>query len=286
MKEYQGLEAGSIDWGGRGPAVVIVHSAGLSAGVYEPFAQRLKPDFHLFGLDLPGHGQVKAPYPAAGLRNWGLFYDGLEKFLDNLGQPAIIIGHSMGGTIGLVVAARRPDLATALVLIEPGVMPAFWRPWVWMVQKLGLAMHVPFVTRAVNRKKHWPDASAAAESIRGKGPFKAWRDDFIDAYLAHGFETGETGETSLVCDPLWEGRCLAMAPTDVWRHVPRVKASTMVLYGARSTTFLPSVAKKFRTCLPEVDIRKFDAGHYIPMEKPGECADAVLDFLKAAGTRP
>lgn len=113
---------------------VVIHSAGLSAGVYEPFYCLLEPGLRPLGLDLPGHGQT-LPFPASALKSWDIFYDSLERYLERLDGPAVIIGHSMGGTVGLVAATRRPELVAALVLIEPGVMPPCWRPGVWLVQK-------------------------------------------------------------------------------------------------------------------------------------------------------
>ena len=191
------------------------------------------------------------------------------------------IGHSMGGTASLVAAARRPDLFSTLILIEPGTMPPFWRPWVWLVQKLGLAMKTPYVKRAINRQSQWPDVRSAADYFSGRSPFKHWRQDFIQAYLEYGLIADENdGSVRLACDPKWEGRCLATAPTDIWQYVSRIKAPTLILYGTRSTTFLPSVVRKFRECLPTAEIRPFeDTGHFIPMERPDECAAVIIDFL-------
>ena len=273
-----------IDWGGDGPLVHISHATGLAAGVYTPFAERLNSHVHPMGLDLPGHGQSGIPPGSAKFKTWDIFYDCLETCFQGFDSPVAAIGHSMGGTASLVVAARRPDLVSALILIEPGLIPPAWRPWVWLVQKLGLAMQVPFVTRATKRKSRWPNAEAVAEDIVGKGPFKSWRPEFVQAYLAHAMVTHETGEVRPACDPMWEGRCLAMAPTDIWRYVPQVKAPTLLLYGTRSTTFLPAVVRKFQACLPDAEIRAFDnSGHFIPMEHPQECSNMIVDFLKNRG---
>ncbi|MBU2549136.1 MAG: alpha/beta hydrolase [Proteobacteria bacterium] len=278
MTQYSQL----TDWGGTGPLVHIAHAIGLSAGVYTPFAEKLKPYVHPVGLDLCGHGKSRIPQASLKLKSWDIFYDQLEDFFHGLGRPVIAIGHSMGGTVSLVVAARRPDLVSALILIDPGVMPPAWRPWVWLAQHLGLAMHAPFVVRAAKRRSHWPDARTASEDIIGKGPFKPWRHEFVQAYLSHGtIVNDKTGDVQLACNPIWEGRCLAMAPTNIWRYVPLVKAPTLILYGKRSTTFLPSVVRGFQASLPDAEIRPFDdTGHFIPMERPEECSNAIIDFLR------
>ncbi|SFR30153.1 hypothetical protein SAMN04488564_1302 [Lentzea waywayandensis] len=43
--------------------------------------------------------------------------DALERLVEAAGQPAIIIGHSRGGQIGRVLAARRPDLTRGLITL-------------------------------------------------------------------------------------------------------------------------------------------------------------------------
>ncbi|MBI4965247.1 MAG: alpha/beta hydrolase [Desulfomonile tiedjei] len=269
-----------FDWGGDGPLLHIAHATGLGAGVYSTLAERLARRLHAVGLDFRGHGRTEAPADPPKLNRWAVFYDDLEAFLEHLGAPVVALGHSLGGTASLVVAARRPDLVTALILIEPGIMPPFWRPWVYLVQKSGLSRYVPFVTRASKRKSTWPDKQAAREDLRGKGPFRKWGDEFLDAYVEECMEETEQGSVKLSCDPAWEGRCLATAPVDIWRFVPRVRMPTLLLYGAQSTTFLPAVVKRFRAQVPHAIIKEFEqTGHFVPMERPDLSADAILQFL-------
>ena len=286
MKEIDGVREDTedgfhfIDWGGEGPVAHIAHATGLAAGVYEPLARQLTSNLKVHAMDIRGHGRSTATAEPASLAGWEILYKDMERFFERLARPVVAIGHSMGGTISMVVAARRPDLVSALVLIEPGVMSPAWRPWVYLVQKLGLAMHVPFVTRVTKRKRTWPDLETIRADLYGKGPFRRWRDEFFQAYLEYGIKELPTGGVTLACDPQWEGRCLAMAPTDIWKYVPRISVPTLVIYGTESTTFLPAVIRRFQNQLPGVSIEPFNgAGHFIPMENPQKCADAILSFL-------
>ena len=77
---------------------------------------------------------------------------------------------------------------------------------------------------------------------------------------------------------------MAMAPYNVWRYVPRLKVSTLVLYGILTTTFLPSVVKRFRVRVPQAVIKGFDEiGHFVPMERPNKTAEVILHFLHEKG---
>jgi len=270
-----------IDWGGEGPLLHIAHATGLGAGVYSNLAEQLTAHSRVIGLDLRGHGRSQAVAEPAKLQRWNVFYDDLELFLEHLGGPVVALGHSLGGTASLVVAARRPDLVSALILIEPGIMPPAWRPWVFLAQKTGLSNYVPFVTRASKRKCMWPNKQAAWDDLHGKGPFRKWGDEFLDAYIDECMHETEHGSVTLSCHPAWEGRCLATAPTDIWRFVPRVRMPTLLLYGAQSTTFLPAVVNRFRAQAPHAIIKEFEqTGHFVPMERPDHTAEAVLQFLR------
>ncbi len=270
-----------IAWEGSGTLTHIAHATGLCAGVYSPMAEHLREYLNIVGLDFRGHGRSEVPANARGLKNWEIFYDDLERFFEHLGRPCVAIGHSLGGTASLVVSARRPELISALIIIEPGVMAPSWRPWVYLVQKTGLSEHVPFVTKALKRKWIWPNKESAHADLYKKGPFRYWTDDFLDAYIEEGLKNDGMSSVRLTCNPAWEGRCLAMAPYDIWKYVPQLKIPTLVLYGKLSKTFLPSVVRRFRAYVPQAEIIGFEqTGHFVPMEIPEKSIEMILNFLR------
>jgi pimeloyl-ACP methyl ester carboxylesterase len=104
---------------GSGPARVYVHGLGAASTVY--FAHIAAHPALAGGrsllVDLPGFGVSDRPA--------GFGYtlddhaDALAAALDAAGTgPAEVIGHSMGGAVAIVLAARRPDLVARLVLAE------------------------------------------------------------------------------------------------------------------------------------------------------------------------
>ncbi len=150
-----------------------------------------------------------------------------------------------------------------------------------LAQKSGLSGYVPFVTRALKRKNSWKDTKSAYDYMHGKGPFRMWKNEFLTEYLNDGLKEAEPGTVQLSCDPAWEGRCLAMAPYDIWQYVGKVKIPTLVLYGNLSGTFLPSVVNKIRDFIPHAEIFEFKkTGHFVPMERPAETSQRILDFLQ------
>ena len=65
-------------------------------------------------LDLPGFGASPAPAEAGGARHYAEL---VEPAVSAIGDgPVLLVGHSFGGTVATVLAARRPDLVSGLVL--------------------------------------------------------------------------------------------------------------------------------------------------------------------------
>ena len=279
-KEFKG-DFKYINWSKSGSLLHVAHATGLCSGVYSEFSANFMKHYKVIGLDFRGHGKTKAPADPISLKNWEVFVHDLEAFFKHFNNPLIAVGHSMGGTISAVIAARYPGLVSKLILIEPGLMPPIWRPFVYLVQKAGLSMHVPFVTRATKRKCIWINKEEAIIDLVNKGPFKSWRKEILEDYVHEGTMISDNGLIKLRCSPIWEGRILTTAPCSIWREVSKIRCPTLVLYGSKSKTFLPSVAAKIKKLIPHAIITEMpNAGHFIPMEHPKESAEIVLRFIK------
>ena len=270
-----------IDWGGSGPVAHFAHATGLCAGTYTPLAERLSAHMNVLGMDDRGHGGTRALADPEKLTNWDIFVDDLERFVDNLAKPVIAMGHSRGATVSLLLAVKRPDLIRALVLIDPTILPFSWMWW-WYVFKLtGLTRLVPIVATAAGRKRVWPDRASILQAYQGKAVFQDWQDGFLEAYVRDGTEKTGDGTIRLSCDPSWESRCFAVCPHDIWRSILQLQKPALVVYGAKSDTFLASAAKRFKANVPRAVFRCFEkTGHFVPMERPTETVEAIVDFLE------
>jgi pimeloyl-ACP methyl ester carboxylesterase len=110
---------------GSGPAVVLLHCLGCDHTVWDAEVARLRARFTVVTVDLPGHGAAPAPeavdFDAIGAELARLIrIDGLA--------PAILIGHSMGGTLAAWTAAIDPEAVRALVIVDSDVGDASWKP--------------------------------------------------------------------------------------------------------------------------------------------------------------
>jgi pimeloyl-ACP methyl ester carboxylesterase len=269
-----------IDWGGNGPVSHFSHATGLCAGVYTPLAGKLKSRLKIFGMDDRGHGRTTAPANPKTLKNWNIFASDLENFFQTLNGPVIAMGHSRGATASLLLAVKRPDLISALILIDPTIMPYSWT-WGWALAKaVGLSRRIPIAAKAAKRKNGWPDREHVLTSYKKKTVFRSWTDGFLEAYVKDGTQKTEDGTIKLCCQPAWESRCFAVCPHDVWRYIPQLQQPTLILYGAESDTFFASAAERFKAEVPHVQLQRLEAtGHFVPMERPDETVQAIFSFL-------
>lgn len=122
-----GPDGARIRWveiSGAEPARVCVHGIGSQAAAYFTEAMSLPPlaGRRTLMMDMLGFGLSDRPA--------GFGYrledhaDALARALDSAGvREAEAIGHSMGGAVMIVLAGRRPDLISRLVVAEPPLDP-------------------------------------------------------------------------------------------------------------------------------------------------------------------
>jgi pimeloyl-ACP methyl ester carboxylesterase len=110
---------------GDGPPIVFVHGMGTSATTWERCMDLLADRFTVVAVDLLGHGDSPVPGdPQEYTRDRAL--GDLDDVLDDLGEPAVLVGHSLGGYLALAHAATRPSVARAIVVLNTG--PGFRDP--------------------------------------------------------------------------------------------------------------------------------------------------------------
>jgi pimeloyl-ACP methyl ester carboxylesterase len=115
LRQLSGLR-----WGTGDPQMVLVHGGAQNAHTYDTVALALERP--LIALDLPGHGHSDpSPYaPSAVSSHANDVARAIEQITTT---PLPLVGMSLGGLTSILVAARRPDLVSSLVLIDitPGV---------------------------------------------------------------------------------------------------------------------------------------------------------------------
>jgi pimeloyl-ACP methyl ester carboxylesterase len=111
-----GVRLHFLDFGGTGPAVILLHGQGNTAHIFRTFAPGLIDRYRVVALTRRGHGQSEAP--TDGYDPHTLAAD-IREAMDALRiERAVIIGHSMAGEEMTALAASSPQRVTALVYLD------------------------------------------------------------------------------------------------------------------------------------------------------------------------
>ena len=108
---------------GTAPTMLFLHGLTDSGAGWPGAVAHWGQRFAIVTLDQRGHGrsprftaEQRAGHPG------DVMVDDVLQLLEQLGDPAVLVGHSMGGAVALAAAVRRPELVRALVLEDPALL--------------------------------------------------------------------------------------------------------------------------------------------------------------------
>ena len=106
--EVAGCPIHYMRWGDPAkPGLILVHGGAAHAHWWAFLAPMLTRDYHVVALDLSGHGDSghRDAYPS------GTWPGEILAVAEHAGmrRPPVLVGHSMGGLVSIVTAARHGD---------------------------------------------------------------------------------------------------------------------------------------------------------------------------------
>jgi pimeloyl-ACP methyl ester carboxylesterase/predicted ester cyclase len=120
-----GLRLAYDDRGARPgrPTAVLVHGWCSGRADLRALGDALATTYRVIALDAPGHGDSELPSDPDVRLAIPAQADDLAALLDTLDvRDAVLIGHSSGGAVAVELAARRPDLAAAVVALDATIL--------------------------------------------------------------------------------------------------------------------------------------------------------------------
>jgi pimeloyl-ACP methyl ester carboxylesterase len=159
----------------------FTHGNSFPAGVYSRYLDGLRDNFDVRSTDMVGHDTA---FPVS--NGWPNLAAELIAKLERYPAPAILVGHSLGGILSMMVARQRPELVRCVVMLDSPVI-AGWRA---LVLRFAKSYHwfdnlSPAAT-ALRRRTVWPSVDAAHEHFIAKPMFAAWAPGVLSDYLEHG----------------------------------------------------------------------------------------------------
>ena len=106
QKRIQNMDINYIQYGNsKGKDIVLLHGWGQNIEMMKPLGNNLE-DYHITILDLPGFGNSSEPTNALTIESCAEI---VEEFLESLKiKNPILMGHSFGGRIAIILASRNP----------------------------------------------------------------------------------------------------------------------------------------------------------------------------------
>lgn len=111
-----------LDWGGDGPPLVTLHGMLTNAHVWDFFSLQLRERFHIYAVNLRGHGDSE--WASDGDYSRACMTADILALIDELDLESVrLVGHSLGGSVGALALAERPDRVKRLVMVDSTLLP-------------------------------------------------------------------------------------------------------------------------------------------------------------------
>jgi pimeloyl-ACP methyl ester carboxylesterase len=268
-----GVRLFTLDWGGDGAPIVLLHATGFLGRIYAPIASALTRIGHVYSYDQRGHGD-SSPAPD-GQYNWQLTMDDLAGFISAMEFRGVrAFGHSAGATALGSLACERPDLISRAVLVEPVIFESPTAP--------ELGWRNPFIAGTLKRRRVFDSVEAMFRNFDRKPPFDSWDKSILRDYCEFGTRRNAAGQRELKCKPEIEARYYETSRDfDGLGRIVRAEVPLLVLFGAKSDSLGITLSEKIASKLRQGRVVNVaDTGHFMPMEKPADTAGMALDFLR------
>ncbi len=257
----------SLDFGGSGREVVLLHGLAGHAGEWEDTARWLTDKYRVIAFDARGHGRSER-YPADVSRS--AYVEDACFLIEELAQPPVtLIGQSLGGQTALLLAAQRPDLVEALILADAGAggkgsMKAAEQAANDLGRSL-LRWPVPF-----------PDWNAAIAYFGGPSlAAEAWADGLVqdDQGLWPSFDVPVMIET-----------LRQAAFRSYWEEWRTIQCPTLVVRAGHGVIELNEM-QRMSDLLPQAEIVELpEAKHDLHLDQPEQWREVTLRFLGSTAT--
>ncbi len=224
-------------------------------------------------------------YPVT--NNWPHLVAQLHEFAQvqaiEAGEPAWLVGHSLGGFLSTLCAARHPEVARGVVLLDSPLLGG------WKATAVGAAKRVQLVgalspgATSHRRRERWPDLQAAFEHFRHKKAFAHWDEAVLRDYVQHGMRD-EAGERVLAFDRDVETAIYNTLPDNMDRVLRRhpLRCPAAFIGGTHSLE-IRQVGLALTERVTHGRIMMLEGSHLFPMEKPLATAAAIEASLRAMG---
>jgi 3-oxoadipate enol-lactonase len=238
----------------RGRLVLCVHGLSANCRSFDRFVPVLtEAGHHVVAMDLRGRG--RSDITPAGSYGWDSHVRDLLEIAERYGADSFdVVGHSMGGFIGMSLAAQNPQRCSRLVLIDAVGAPE-------PSALLSIAKSVSRLGRT------YPSALAVLSHMQAAGTIAPW-DAFWDSYF--GWEMESFDDTVRIRTDLAAVRedSAYGSLQNVYELWPRLRCPVLLVRASRpmapggGLVVSPADAERFASEARDATVVNVDADHY------------------------
>jgi pimeloyl-ACP methyl ester carboxylesterase len=253
---------------GDGAPVIMIHGIAASLHDWDDLIPELtKHGYASYALDLLGHGESPRLNSRAYRIDW-LFQHFVNWITSlQLMEPAVLIGHSLGGHLALEFARRFSARTRGLILVDP------------LYSRSQLP---PLLRRTYGR-------TGLSNLIVSRIPEWMFRVIVDVTSVAMGHSVGDTHalperiRAQTAQDYTRTAPGVYYVPNtvqDLSPHLSSISFPTLVVWGDHDQTLSPSSFTKMVGMMPRATGRSFRAGHVPHQSNAQEFNQIVLDFIR------
>lgn len=239
---------------GEGEPVLMVHGWGASIDLLQPLAQRLsRLGYRCFMLDLPGFGDSEEPPTAYTVSDFAAF---CLAYMDHHRLPAAhYFGHSLGGRIGLVLAANHGERIKTLALSNSAGIRI--KPPLHRRMRLNVYKFLRAGLQAAG-------ASSAAQLLREKYNRRYGSADYMAA------------------SPVMRQTLINVVNQDLLEFAARIRTPTILIWGDQDVETPLWMGRKLEDTIPDAALIVHEgAGHYAYLEFPAKTAGILQALFRS-----
>ncbi len=261
------------------PLLIFSHANSFAASTYGVLFNSLKArGFTVKAIEKFGHD---SQYPVS--NNWTHLVQQLIDFtqaeVEKAGEPAFLVGHSFGGFVSLMAAARAPELARGVLLVDSPILGGWRATTLGVIKSTQLVGSVTPGAISSKRRNNWPSQQAALEHFRYKKAFARWDPQVLQDYIEHGTHDegqGDEKKRVLSFDRAVETAIYNTIPHNLDSLLRRhpLKCPVAFLGGTHSVE-MKQVGMTMTEKVTQGRIMMLDGSHLFPMEKPLATAAAM-----------
>jgi len=261
--------------------LVFSHGNSFPAATYGVLFKHLRArGFKVKAVDKFGHDPR---FPVT--NNWTHLVAQLHEFAEReavkAGEPAYLVGHSLGGFLSVMCAARHPEVARGVVMLDSPLLGGWKATAVSAAKRTTMIGAVSPGAVSRHRREHWPSVQAALEHFQHKKAFARWEPQVLHDYVTHCTHDDQ-GQRVLSFERAIETSIYNTLPHNIDRLLQRhpLKCPAAFVGGTQSIE-LKQVGLALTQKVTHGRVNLLEGTHLFPMEKPAATAAAIEAALLA-----